>query len=74
MKLNGKSLTFGPECVPNKTKVGHFLPGIVPGLPSAKHQKISTNFSRDIKIFIQLTVAGNMYGESRNTTFLVNFH
>ena len=40
MKVNGKGLTFGPECVSNKTNVGHFLPGIALCVPSAKRQKV----------------------------------
>ena len=71
MESNGKGLTFGPECVPTKKKVGHFLLGIVSRAPSAKRQKFSKHFSCKTQTFIKLTVAGNMYVESRNAAFFV---
>ena len=64
-------MTFGPECVPTKTKDSHFLNDIVLCAPSAKRQKVLKHSLWDFQTFIELTVAGNMYGELKNADFLV---
>ena len=71
LKSNGKGLTFGPKCVPTKTKVGHFLPSIVLCTLSVKRLKVFKHYSWEFQTFIELTVAGNIYGKLRNAIFLV---
>ena len=73
LKSKGKSLTFDPECVTTKTKVGHFLTGMVLRQPFAKHQKVSKQFVREFQTFIELTICANMVGIQRNTHFLTEF-
>ena len=73
LKSKGKSLTFDPECVTTKTKVGHFLTGMVLRQPFAKRQKVSKQFLREFQTFIELTICANMFGIQRNTHFLSEF-
>ena len=73
LKSKGKSLTFDPECVTTKTKVGHFLTGMVLRQPFAKRQKVSKQFVREFQTFIELTICANMVGIQQNTHFLTEF-
>ena len=73
LKSKGKSLTFDPECVTTKTKVGHFLTGMVLRQSFAKRQKVSKQFVREFQTFIKLTICANMAGIQRNTHFLTEF-
>ena len=73
LKSKGKSLTFNLECVTTKTKIGHFLTGMVLCQPFAKLQKDSKQFLCQFQTFIELTICANMFGIQRNTHFLADF-
>ena len=73
LKLKRKSLAFNPACVSTRTKVGHFLTGMVLLQPFVKRQCVLKQFSQKYQTIIKQTICGIIFGVKKWVYFVPNF-